>query len=612
MKNFRTKFNQISSVGISMLLVMLFVCEPIAASANRAARNAETNGSSKVLSENQRINQILSRLTFGARPDDFAKIKAMGVKNYIEQQLNPDSIDDSALDKRLDKLPTLMLPTPTLAEQYNPPKPPPTPTPIPSASPKPTNGEMMKPMPPASTEPLLKIPSTNGEMVKPTVTPSPSPTAKPTPPPKNPQMVVNDLQRAAVLRATYSERQLNEVMVDFWENHFSIYAQKDADRWLLTQFDREAIRPFALGRFRDLLGATAHSPAMLFYLDNWTSSVVRKYPATKDKPERSVGGINENYARELMELHTLGVNGGYTQKDVQEVARCLTGWTVRKPNQEGTFIFNPQAHDNGEKIVLGQKIAAGGGIADVEKVLDILAAHPSTAKFIATKLARRFLGDNPPPAVINQAAQVFLKTDGSIRETVRSIITSPAFLSPTAYQTKVKSPFEFVVSSLRILGAETDANSPLLNWIAKMGEPLFGHITPEGYPDQSDEWLSSGGLLVRFNFANALATNRIKGTQIDAAKILDGVQSNDSTAVVARLTNLVLANEITPRTKEAIFKIADKPSDMPHKNPAPNSLLTGNMMAQAKPQAVGSPPKTPDSVAELLTLVLGSPEFQRK
>ena len=584
-----------------MLLVMVFVFEPIAASANDNFSVADTKGSPKVLSENQRTNQILSRLTFGARPGDFEKVKQMGVKAYIEQQLNPDSIDDSALDARLAKLPTLMLPTPTLAELYNPPKPVPTPTPVPS--PTPNSGEMLKPTPTPT--------------VTPTPTPAPNPTAKPTPVPKNPQMVVNQLQSATVLRAVYSERQLNEVLVDFWENHFSIYAQKDADRWLLTQFDREAIRPFALGRFRDLLGATAQSPAMLYYLDNWQSSVVRKYPATKDKPAKQTGGINENYARELMELHTLGVNGGYTQKDVQEVARCLTGWTIRKPNQEGTFIFNPQMHDNGEKIVLGHKIPAGGGISDVEKVLDILAAHPSTANFISTKLARRFLGDNPPQTVINQAAQVFLKTDGSIRETVRSIITSPAFLNAASYQTKVKSPFEFVVSSLRILGAETDANTPLLNWIAKMGQPIFGHITPEGYPDQSDEWLSSGGLLIRFNFANALVTNKIKGTQIDAAKILGNVAANDSPAVVAKLTDMVLANEISPRTKEAIAKIADKPPAAPDKpataskNPAPNSAMSANSVAQVKPPPAAVP-KTPDSVAELMTLMLGSPEFQRK
>src|SRR6266516_4760616 len=195
----------------------------------------------------------------------------------------------------------------------------------------------------------------------------------------------------------------------------------------LSQRRRETIRPFALARFRDLLGATAHSPAMLFYLDNWRSSVPRPYPAKGDKPAGVDGGLNENYARELMELHTLGVDGGYTQKDVQEVARCFSGWTIQKPNEEGLFLYRPGLHDKGEKMVLGHKILAGGGIADGERVLDILATHPSTAHFIALKLARRFISDEPPQSVIDRAAKVFLKTDGSIRETMRAIMTAPEF-----------------------------------------------------------------------------------------------------------------------------------------------------------------------------------------
>ena len=215
---------------------------------------------------------------------------------------------------------------------------------------------------------------------------------------------------------------------------------------------------------------------MLFYLDNWQSSVVREYPATKERPARKSGGINENYARELMELHTLGVDGGYSQKDVQEVARCFTGWSIRKPNEEGTFYFNPSIHDNGEKTVLGVKIAAGGGIADGERVLDILAKSPSTARYIATKMARKFLGDGPSPAVVSKAAKVFLATDGSIRETLRSIITSPVFFTTASYKTKVKSPFEFVASALRVTNAETDANRRSLigyrKWVSRSMDVL--------------------------------------------------------------------------------------------------------------------------------------------
>src|SRR5436189_4360223 len=245
---------------------------------------------------------------------------------------------------------------------------------------------------------------------------------KPTPPPKNPQMVVTELQRAKLLRAVYSDRQLYELMVDFWENHFSIFANKDDDRFLLTGFDRETIRPFAMGRFRDLLGATAHSPAMLFYLDNWRSSVPRPYPARGDKPAGTDGGLNENYARELMELHTLGVDGGYTQKDVQEVARCFSGWTIQKPNEQGLFLYRPGLHDDGEKVVLGQKILAGGGVADGERVLDILLHHPATARFIATKLVRRFVSDEPPPALVERVAATFRATEGDIKAMLRALV----------------------------------------------------------------------------------------------------------------------------------------------------------------------------------------------
>ena len=562
------------------LLLFLLVCGPVAGFA--APEIPKTK-----LTKDQQIAQLLSRLTFGARPGDIERVKQMGIDAYLKQQLEPDTIDDSALDTRLAKLPTLSLATPTIAELYNPPKPKPTPLPSPNVEKNET----------AATA--------NAETQE--AKPSPTPKPKPTPPPKNPGMVVNELQRAKLLRAVYSERQLYEVMVDFWENHFSIFANKDADRLLLTGFDREAVRPFAMGNFRDLLGATAHSPAMLYYLDNWTSSVLRKYPATKDRPARQSGGINENYARELMELHTLGVNGGYTQKDVQEVARCFTGWTIRKPNDEGVFIYNPALHDNGEKTVLGVKIAAGGGIADGERVLDILASHPSTARFIATKMARRFLGDEPPKAVVDRAARVFLTTNGSITETLKSIITSPAFFSPAAYRNKVRSPFEYVAAALRITNAETDADRPILNWISRMGQPVYGRVTPDGYPDMSTEWLSNNDLLTRFNFAGALATNSIKGTKVDAKKLLQNTDASDPLKVGEALSRLILTNAITDHTKAALEKVA-KDAKARKDGEVERAALAGTMaLAEQKPAA-----KQPNYVLEILGLVLGTPEFQRK
>jgi len=562
------------------LLLFLLVCGPVAGFA--APETPKTK-----LTKDQQIAQLLSRLTFGARPGDLERVKQMGIDTYLKQQLEPDTIDDSALDTRLAKLPTLSLATPTIAELYNPPKPKPTPLPSPNVEKNET----------AATA--------NAETQE--AKPSPTPKPKPTPPPKNPGMVVNELQRAKLLRAVYSERQLYEVMVDFWENHFSIFANKDADRLLLTGFDREAVRPFAMGNFRDLLGATAHSPAMLYYLDNWTSSVLRKYPATKDRPARQSGGINENYARELMELHTLGVNGGYTQKDVQEVARCFTGWTIRKPNDEGVFIYNPALHDNGEKTVLGVKIAAGGGIADGERVLDILASHPSTARFIATKMARRFLGDEPPKAVVDRAARVFLTTNGSITETLKSIITSPAFFSPAAYRNKVRSPFEYVAAALRITNAETDADRPILSWISRMGQPVYGRVTPDGYPDMSTEWLSNNDLLTRFNFAGALATNSIKGTKVDTKKLLENTDASDPLKVEEALSRLILTNAITDHTKAALEKVA-KDAKARKDGEVERAALAGTMaLAEQKPAA-----KQPNYVLEILGLVLGTPEFQRK
>lgn len=553
----------------SMLLVAAFGLLPQAGIAAAVSASADRTA----LTRDQRIVQVLSRLTFGARPGDVERVKKIGVEAFISQQLDPDSIDDSALLKRLERLPTLNLSTPILAEQYNPPKPSPTPT-------------------PASAVAVA-------EEMKPAEMPSPTPAVKPspTPTPKNPQMVITELQRAKLLRAVYSERQLGEMVVDFWENHFSIYGNKDATRWMMTAFDRDVVRPYAMGRFRDLLGATAKSPAMLYYLDNWQSSLLKEYPATKDRPARKSGGINENYARELLELHTMGVDGGYTQKDVQEVARCFTGWSIRKPNEEGLFVYNPGNHDNGEKVVLGVKIPAGGGIADGERVLDILAKNPKTAKYISTKLARRFLGDNPPAIVVDRAAKAFLATDGSIKETIRSIITSPQFFSPALYQSKVKSPFEYVASALRITNAETDGQRPVLDWITKMGQPVYGRLTPDGYPDKNSEWLSSNDLLARLNFASALTMNTIRGTTVNASKLTHSDKTSLSRAEFARR---MLIGTISDKTLASIEKLT---VDLP-----PPAIIQTS--AQSKPEPADAREKAQSN--QLVALALGAPEFQRK
>jgi uncharacterized protein (DUF1800 family) len=613
------------SITLSLLLVLGQVCS------FTAQAQGKQSSKKSALTADQRIAHVLSRLTFGARPGDFERVKAIGVNEFIRQQLDSDSLDDVALQARLRRLPTLGMATPTIFEQYTPPKPVASPSPAPAKSPDKTaanpipqigsekpNANTMSALPASdSMKPgdAMQKPEESGQKQEAGTMPAqPAASPKPTPPPKNPQMVVTELQRAALLRAVYSERQLYEQMVGFWENHFSIFANKDDDRYLLTSYDRDTIRPFALARFRDLLGATAHSPAMLFYLDNWRSSVARPYPARGGKPAGVDGGLNENYARELMELHTLGVDGGYTQKDVQEVARCFSGWTIQKPNEEGLFLYRPGLHDNGEKIVLGHKIPAGGGIADGERVLDILATQPATAHFIATKLARRFISDDPPPAVIDRAAAVFLKTDGSIRETLRAIVTAPEFFSPATYRAKVRSPFEYVAAAMRALNAETDGDRPVLDAIGRMGQPVFGRITPDGYADRADQWLSSGAMIARFNFANALATNRVKGTSIDVPKLFSEADLGDRNAISAKLIRLAVFGDASAVTLATLDKIAHSGAAYSPSPPVapPTANVPVGFNANGTPAAPPPAAQPASYISELITLLIGSPEFQQR
>ncbi|HSD45818.1 MAG TPA: DUF1800 domain-containing protein, partial [Pyrinomonadaceae bacterium] len=390
-----------------------------------------------------------------------------------------------------------------------------------------------------------------------------------------------------------------EVMVDFWTNHFNIFANKGADRWLLPAFDRDTIRPNAMGKFSQLLLATAQSPAMLFYLDNFQSVSPdanrggARRVLNPQAPQQQRRGINENYARELMELHTLGVDGGYTQKDVQEVARCFTGWTIFQPRggaaavnamrgegarrNAGTFFFNSRVHDDGEKVVLGQKIPAGGGFKDGLTVLEILSRHPSTAKYIATKLVRHFVSDTPPPALVDRVANAFTKSDGDIRETLRALIFSNEFNSPEAYRAKIKRPFELVVSAIRTLGADTNGGPGTHQWIARMGEPLYGFQTPNGYSDAAESWVNTGGLVERMNFGVALASNRVQGTRVNLAKL----SGQEKSKLIDESLKLIVAGDISPATRETLMKQIDEA-------------------------------KANDSVAKIVGLILGTPEFQRQ
>jgi uncharacterized protein (DUF1800 family) len=384
------------------------------------------------------------------------------------------------------------------------------------------------------------------------------------------QVLAYDLSEGKLYRAIYSNRQLEQVLTDFWFNHFNIYLDKGADRFLVTSYERDAIRPHVLGNFREMLQATAESPAMLWYLDNWQSVAA----PTADRMTRKIGakrarGLNENYARELLELHTLGVDGGYTQKDIVEVARCFTGWTIREAYRGGGFDFNPRVHDKGEKVVLGVTIPAGGGKEDGLKVLDIVAHHPSTAKFISRKLAQRFVADNPPESLVAAMAKTFQQKDGDIREVMKTMLSSKNFWSQGAYRSKVKSPLEMVSSAVRATGADVTFAFGLASKIGELGQPLYRKQEPTGYSSANAEWVNSGALLARMNFALALVQNKLPGVKVDTRRF-----EGDP----AKVAKGLLFTDASAQTREAI--------ERGQKENKESAVIAG--------------------------LVLGSPEFQRR
>jgi uncharacterized protein (DUF1800 family) len=619
------------------------------------------------ISDQKRAAHALNRLTFGPRSGDVEQVMATGVERWIEQQLHPEKIDDSALEARLSAFPTLRMSPRELVENFPPP-------PVIRAI---ADGKQSLPMDPVKhavyeaqlqryeekqerkqaaaqgseadsrTDPammsksgseeermdggekleaLLDMPA--GQRFQAVLAMSPEqrrlliPSLKDkadefmegmTPRQRetlkalnNPQQVVADeLVQGKVLRAIYSERQLQEVMTDFWFNHFNVFIGKGADHYLLTSYEREVIRPHAFGRFADLLVATARSPAMLFYLDNWLS-VGPNSDFAKGIPKRTANfrqrnrplrqsvakrsGLNENYGRELLELHTLGVNGGYQQKDVTEVARVFTGWTLKEPRQGGGFIFDERKHEPGDKIVLGHRIKAKGEKEGLE-LLHLLAHHPSTAKFICTKLATRFVSDDPPQALVDRMSRTFLKKDGDIREVLKTMVGSPEFWADDAYRAKVKTPLEFVVSSLRASGAEVTDAMPLARQLQNMGMPLYGAQPPTGYPMKADAWVNSSALLGRMNFAVALAAGKLKGTQVDAERLLGPEAPADPQQALALLENRLLGGDVSKQTHDVI-----------------SARLQDPKISRRKLDDPARPP----NVGVIEGLLLGSPEFQRR
>ncbi len=488
------------------------------------------------------IAHVLNRIGFGPRPGDIQRVEAMGLERYIDEQLHPERVPDAGMTARLAGFETTGLTTNQISDRFEKPQ----------------------------LEMRRKLQAQGLNPADPNTKRPPEAMAIQ----QKANAVLVELGEQKMLRAVYSERQLSEVLADFWFNHFNVDSRKGRDRYMLTEYERDTIRPRVLGSFRDLLGATAKSPAMLFYLDNWQSvdpngphpdpAILRRVgrgpfrpflvqpPAAQAKnPKR---GLNENYGRELMELHTLGVDGGYTQKDVTEVARAFTGWTILNPQQGGEFRFEPRIHDEGEKLVLGHRISGGGGMRDGEQVLDILAAHPSTAHFISFELARRFVSDTPPEALVDRAAKRFRDTNGDLREVMRTILTSPEFLGPDAYRAKVKSPFEFVVSAMRATGAEVSNAMSLVREMQQLGMPLYQCQPPTGYKDTADAWTNTGALVNRMNFALQLSSGKTSGIVVDSRQSL--VDSRDA------VVNAMLGNDVSDTTKSTIARATTTPQMM--------------------------------------------------
>ncbi len=590
--------------------------------------------------DSARALHLLSRATFGARPRDVAEVLRMGREAWLDRQLHPERIDDRAAEARLAAFPVARM----------------------------TPAELFAAFPPRQANPAARArrdslrragDGARGDSMT-TMRDEPSPANGPAqarrrrrpagdtlaamradgagfaeaPAPRQANgagraTLIAGLAGARLQRAVFSERQLEEVMTDFWFNHFNVFFGKGQDRYLVSAYEREAIRPHVFGRFRDLLEATAKHPAMLVYLDNAQSvvpdslnpaaarreaglrrlremspeqraEVLRRRGVDPRAAERMVAadsaaarcrrarGINENYARELMELHTLGVNGGYTQHDVVEVARALTGWSVDRGARRGggafepAFVFRAAAHDAGEKTVLGRRLAAGRGIEDGEEVLDILARHPATAHRVAFLLAQRFVADQPPAQLVDRLAAVFTRTGGDLREVTRALFLAPEFDAAAVRGAKVKTPLEFVAGALRATDADAGPSRAVLRALVQMGELPYAATAPTGYPATGEAWTNSGAMLNRMNFALALAAGRVDGVRIGDALTAPAPRADDGD--VAALARAVLPG-------------------------APDAALLATIRDDLRAQAGLTPGQ---KRARALGLLIGSPAFQRR
>jgi uncharacterized protein (DUF1800 family) len=605
----------------------------------------------------QQVLHALNRLAFGPRPGDEARVRALGVDRWIALQLEPSRLPAPRGDSAVAAFPVLAMPMERLLAAY-----PPN-----AVLRRLAQRGMVRPgagVPAPDSLRLTRADSVELFMLR-----------------RRTQTVGEQLVAGRVARAVASERQLEEVLTDFWLNHFSVFAGKNQGmRHLLVGYERDAIRPHVLGKFRTLLGAATRSPAMLVYLDNAQSvadsgrprlvppAVARRIEqravrrAMAERPalaqlsdsQRTMAvqqlrqrrrGLNENHARELLELHTLGVDGGYTQGDVTEAARVLTGWTVERPYESARFVFNPLVHDAGEKTVLGRRFPAGSGEAEGEALLDLLARHPATARHIATKLARRLVSDTPPAALVERATATFTRTDGDLREVVRTIVTSPEFFSRAAWRAKVKSPFEVVASALRALDARVDTTPRSAALVARLGQPIYGHQAPNGWPETGDAWVNTGAILGRINLGMALASGALPAARPRAWPAWDSLAALPRAAQVDGVVRALLGGDVSADMR-TILESGDHPLMA---QAASAGRDTSGTMGDALPGAMASAAPTPRmrraeggeagtaivrtpgarargvgaqvgfagagapaGLAQVLGLALGSPEFQRR
>lgn len=579
------------------------------------------------LTERQAAAYLLDRLAYGPRPGEIDRVVKMGLERWVEQQLAGNLPENPDLTAQLGNLPALAMTPAEMSNRY--------PPPVRVRQEAIAAGAVSRDEKANAKEyrqKLIRFGMQKGY--------------------RPARELTNQLVAQKILRATYSSNQLSEVLTDFWFNHFNVSLTDNQCRLQVLSYERDAIRPHVLGNFRALLGATAKHPAMLLYLDNAQSTASKDARTSLDdtmealpprmqaqarkragqlKGRQQRRGINENYARELMELHTLGVDGGYTQKDVGEVARILTGWTVnpevigrRLPQLErakkvgaviqGGFLFRPDAHDSGSKVVLGRSFPAGGGLQEGEEVLSMLAQHPSTARFVTHKLACWFVSDNPPPALEKRLASTFQSTKGDLGAVMRELIYSPEFWSAEARRAKIKSPFELAVSSLRALDADVTPTRDLYDWITDMGQPLYGYQAPTGFPDQSQSWVNTGLLLTRMNFGLTLASGQVKGVSFDLKRLNGGREPADVNQALQVYSRLLLPER---DTKSVVALLAPKVNDPGFAEKIGQADRSTAATPRMDEDEGPRPPRQRrtgkvEPLAQVVGIILGSPEFQRQ